>query len=66
MLPAIMLLISAFVQAQTVDEVIAKHVEALGGAEKVNSLQSLYLEGVAVLENGNEITSKVYKVKDKL
>ena len=65
-LPAIMLLISAFVSAQTLDEVIAKHVEALGGAEKVNSLQSLYLEGVAVLQNGNEITSKIYKVKDKL
>jgi outer membrane lipoprotein-sorting protein len=53
-------------QAQTADEVINKHVEALGGLEKLKSLKSLYMEGVAVMQNGNEIISKIYKVQDKL
>lgn len=52
--------------AQTVEEVINKHVEAMGGAEKLKSLRSLYMEGVAVMQNGNEITSKIYKVQGKL
>lgn len=52
--------------SQTVDEVISKHIEAMGGAEKLKSLKSLYMEGVAVMQNGNEITSKIYKVQDKL
>ena len=52
--------------AQTVDEVINKHIEAMGGAEKLKSLKSLYMEGVAVMQNGNEIISKIYKVQDKL
>ena len=52
--------------AQTVDEVVNKHIEAMGGAEKLKSLKSLYMEGVAVMQNGNEIISKIYKVQDKL
>ena len=52
--------------SQTVDEVITKHVEAMGGSEKLKSLKSVYMEGVAVMQNGNEITSKIYKVQDKL
>lgn len=62
----IVLLISVAGYAQTVDEVINKHIEALGGAEKLKTLKSLYLEGVAVMQNGNEIISKIYKVQDKL
>lgn len=61
---ASLLLISA--SAQTVDEVITKHIEAMGGSEKLKSLKSLYMEGVAVMQNGNEIISKIYKVQDKL
>lgn len=52
--------------AQTVDEVINKHIEAIGGSEKLRSLNSLYMEGVAVMQNGNEIISKIYRVQDKL
>jgi len=63
----IFLFLLAFVsQAQTVEEVIGKHIEAMGGAEKMKSLKSLYMEGVAVMQNGNEIISKTYKVQDKL
>ena len=54
-----------FAQAQTVDEVIDKHINALGGKEKLQALISVYLEGVSVM-NGNEITSKTTKVQDKL
>ena len=61
------LLISGFtLQAQTVDDVINKYVEALGGKDKLNSIQSIYQEGVTVMANGNEITMKTWKVKDKL
>lgn len=52
--------------AQTVDDVIGKYVDALGGAEKVKSIQSIYTEGVSVGPNGAEITSRTYKVQDKL
>lgn len=65
---SLLLLVSAFFAgySQTVDEVINKHIEAIGGAEKLKALKSLYLEGVAVMQNGNEITSKIYRVQDKL
>jgi outer membrane lipoprotein-sorting protein len=52
--------------AQTADDVIAKYVDALGGLEKVKSIQSLYMEGVAVGPNGSEITTTTYKVQGKL
>ena len=63
---AILSMASFVCYAQTVDEVISKHIEAMGGADKLKSLKSVYMEGVAVMQNGNEITSKVYKVQDKL
>ena len=63
---AIIVLASLEGYSQTVDEVISKHIEAMGGAEKLKSLKSVYMEGVAVMQNGNEMTSKVYKVQDKL
>jgi len=58
--------IVAGAQAQTVDDVINKYIDALGGKEKLNSIKSLYMEGVTVLQNGNEINAKIYKVQDKL
>jgi hypothetical protein len=63
---AVVILASTCCYSQTVDEVINKHIEAMGGAEKLKTLKSLYMEGVAVLQNGNEIISKIYKVQDKL
>lgn len=52
--------------AQTADDVIAKYIEAMGGVEKLKTIKSIYIEGVAVSPNGAEITSKTYKVQDKL
>jgi outer membrane lipoprotein-sorting protein len=59
-------LVAGLLQAQTADDVIGKYVEAMGGSEKLQSIQSLYMEGVAVSPNGMEITSKTYKVQGKL
>jgi len=63
------LLLGSFVSAasaQTADDVIGKYVEAMGGLEKLKSIKSVYLESVAVSPNGTEITTKTYKVQDKL
>jgi hypothetical protein len=46
----------AAVHAQTVDEIIAKTVDALGGKEKINSITSVYMEN-AVEVMGNEAPS---------
>jgi hypothetical protein len=59
--------LSAFMSmAQTVDDVINSYVTALGGKEKLASIQTLYMEAVSVMQNGNEVTSKIWKVNDKL
>ena len=54
------------VQAQTVEEIIANHEQAMGGKEKLNTIRSVYMEGVSVMQNGNEITSKMTKVHKEL
>lgn len=61
-------LISGFrnLQAQTVDDVINKYIDALGGKDKLKGIKSIYQEGVTVLPNGNELTIKTWKVQDKL
>jgi hypothetical protein len=60
------LLLFVFANAQTADEIVNKYVEATGGADKWKSVKTLYMEGVIVMQNGNEVNSKVYKVQDKL
>jgi hypothetical protein len=61
------LLVSAFfANAQTVDEVIAKYMDAMGGKDKLNSIQSLHLVGISTAPNGNEITADIWKVNNKL
>lgn len=52
--------------AQTADDVIAKYIDAMGGLEKLKSIKSIYSEGVAVMQNGFEITTKTYRVQGKL
>jgi outer membrane lipoprotein-sorting protein len=54
------------VQAQTADEVINKHIEAMGGKEKLLSIKSIYMEGTSVMQNGAEISQKTWKVDGKL
>ncbi|MFM2362865.1 MAG: hypothetical protein RLZZ316_1767 [Bacteroidota bacterium] len=52
--------------AQTADDVINNYVTAMGGKEKLLSIKSIYMEGVSVMGNGTEISTKIYKVQDKL
>jgi outer membrane lipoprotein-sorting protein len=52
--------------AQTADEIITNYENAIGGKEKLATVKSLYEEGVAVMQNGTEINSKIWKVQDKL
>ena len=59
-------LIFACVQAQTADEVIKKHLDATGGADKWPTLNTLVIEAVAVTQNGQEITTKISKIQNKI
>jgi hypothetical protein len=47
-----------FVQAQTVDEIIDKHVAALGGKDVINKVNSIYTESTLdVMGNSANTTS---------
>ncbi len=54
MLLALGLLLAPVVQAQTVDEVLAKHFEALGGLEKIKSLNTMRVTGTMGIGPGME------------
>ena len=60
----ITLLSSLAIQAQGVDDIIAKHIEAIGGKDKVSGLRSIYKEE-AVSVMGNEAPSTTYIVDGK-
>lgn len=55
---------SVFAMAQTADEIIAKHIEAMGGKEKISSVKSVVTEG-AVSIMGNEAPNKTYLLNGK-
>lgn len=62
----ILFLVSAqFASAQTVDEVIEKYIAARGGKEKLNAINSIYMEGSREMM-GNEVMVKITKVQGKL
>lgn len=54
-----------FVQAQSVDDIINKYIEARGGKDKLMAITSLYMEGSRQMM-GNEVTVKVTTVQGKL
>lgn len=54
---AIATLSFAYAQAQTVDEIVAKHVEAMGGADKLKSITTMVAERSLAVQ-GMEIPSK--------
>lgn len=53
------------IQAQTVDEIINKYMDARGGRDKIIAIHSLYMEGSRQMM-GNEVPVKIYKVQGKL
>jgi outer membrane lipoprotein-sorting protein len=61
-----LLAVLATAKAQTADEIISKHIEAMGGKEKLLSIKSIYMEGTSVMQNGAEISQKTWKVDGKL
>src|SRR6202012_3179127 len=58
--------LSATSYAQTAQEIVAKHIEALGGKERLQSINSIFVEGVAIMDNGAQIDTKLWKVYDRL
>lgn len=52
------------VQAQTADEIVNKHIEALGGKDKITNIKSLYMEGVMDVM-GNEAPIVISMVNGK-
>jgi outer membrane lipoprotein-sorting protein len=64
LLAATALFSTILVQAQTADEVISKHISAIGGKEKVSQIKSLYMEGaVEIMGNEAPITSYILNGK---
>lgn len=64
-LPAMLVLFSiSFVQAQTVDEIISKHIDAIGGKEKLSQVKSLYTEN-SMEVMGNSVPQKEYLLEGK-
>lgn len=50
----------AFAKAQTVDEIVAKHVEAIGGKEKLAQVTSVFIEsGTEVMGNESSTTTTI-------
>ncbi len=54
-----------FASAQSVDDIIGKYIDARGGIDKLNSIQSIYFEGTREMM-GSEVLVKVTKVEGKL
>lgn len=50
--------------AQTADEIISKHVEAIGGKDKISQVKSLYME-TAISIMGNDVPSTAYLLEGK-
>ena len=61
---AVALLAGTVVQAQTVDEIVNKHIEAIGGKDKINAIKSLYIEADMEVM-GNTAPSVTYIVNGK-
>jgi len=52
--------------AQTAQEIVARHIDAMGGKERLQSINSIFVEGVATMDNGTTIDTKLWKVYDRL
>lgn len=55
---------AATVKAQTADEIIAKHTDAIGGKDKLTQINSVYIEA-STAAMGNEAPTKIYIINGK-
>jgi hypothetical protein len=52
--------------AQSAQDIVNKYLVAMGGKERLQSINSLYQEGIAVLENGAQLSSRSWRVYDRV
>ena len=52
--------------AQSAQDVVNKYLLAMGGKEKLQSINSLYQEGIAVLDNGAQAVCHTWRVYDRV
>jgi len=52
--------------AQTAEQVVNKYLQAMGGKEKLQSINSLYQEGVADLDNGAQAVCHTWRIYDRV
>jgi hypothetical protein len=52
--------------AQSAQDVVNKYLQAMGGKERLQSINSLYQEGIAVLENGSQAVCHTWRVYDRV
>ena len=53
-------------RAQSAQDIVNKYLLAMGGKEKLQSVNSLYQEGIAVLENGTQLSSQSWRIYDRV
>ncbi len=56
-------LLSLTVKAQTAEDIIAKHIDAIGGKDKISQVTSIYIEETVVEGNQIQVTSYVINGK---
>jgi len=52
--------------AQSAQDVVNKYLQAMGGKEKLQAINSLYQEGIAVLGNGSQAVCHTWRVYDRV
>jgi hypothetical protein len=63
---SIILSVSTDASGQSAGEIVAHIVDALGGKDRLQSINSLYQEGTAVQPNGEEIKLRIWRVFDRV
>lgn len=58
--------LALLMNAQTADDIINSHIKTMGGLDKLNSIKSLHMIGIATGPNGSEIKTEIWKEHNKL